>query len=127
MVAWGNRRNEAIISAEMVSLAAMAANDCDFDFPGAIPIAWHSTHHRSDSRRPFSMFWADAAVTPPDTTSAMATDNGWRQMFMIPGRALTAAHHRLSMAARTRKQYPRRRDRLPRAGRGAPRAYPAPW
>jgi len=71
MVACGRRRNEAIISEVIFSLAAIVANGCArLNLAGAGPMAWHCEHHRSDSRRPFSRFCAKAAAALPNRVSA---------------------------------------------------------
>lgn len=59
IVACGKSKKEAIISELIVSLLAMDANDDALLYlAGVVPTAWHSEHHRSDNRRPFSTFCA---------------------------------------------------------------------
>lgn len=71
IVAWGRSRNEAIMSELMGSLAAIAANEgTPRNLPDVDLIAWHSEHHRSDNRRPFSVSCATVAWVAPKKISA---------------------------------------------------------
>jgi hypothetical protein len=72
MDACGNSRNETIMSDVTPGLPAMAANEGTLlRLPETTgPVAWHSEHHRSANRRPFSAFCATAAPIDPNRISA---------------------------------------------------------
>jgi hypothetical protein len=85
IVACGKSKNEAIISELIVFLAAMdAKDDALLDLPGPGPMAWHSEHHRSDNRLPFSMFCARVVSMHPKSVSPTERYNGTTRIVSVP-------------------------------------------